>query len=80
MKWSCPPKAGSFLADLILLAHIRVWENVWQQAHSAAGIHKALPALVGATVMLSTIRQSIRHTGSKDKGGEIKQCHQDQRE
>lgn len=46
--------------------------------------HKALPALAGAAVMLSNVRQRTGHTGSKERGkergGEIKQGHQDQRE
>lgn len=57
----------------MLLAHIRVWESVWQQARGAACIHKALAVLAGATVMLSTVRKRIRHIGSKERGGEIKQ-------
>lgn len=32
--WRSPPKAGSLLTDLMLLAHMRVWGRVWQPAHS----------------------------------------------
>lgn len=42
--------------------------------------HKALPALAGATVMLSNIRHRTGYTGRKERYGEIKQCHQGQRE
>lgn len=64
----------------MLLAHIRVQESIWQQAPGAARTHKASVVLVDATVMLSPARQRIRHIGSKEKGVEIKQYPQEQRD
>lgn len=36
VKWRCRPKTGSLLAELMLLARIRVWDSVWQHARGAA--------------------------------------------